>query len=97
MKYLQILNAALCALGAAMGVILAVVCILYGVHLDSEPRLRAQMPLLLAGTAGFLALGLAGGLAFAAQRGNWGGRWLLQALPGAPVVGLVAFLMTLRG
>lgn len=91
------LNAAICALGAALGVVMGVVCILYLANLDVEPRLRSQLPLLFAGTAGFLALGAAGGVAFAAHRREWGLRWLLQGLPALPVAAVAAFLIVLRG
>ena len=96
MKYLQILNGALLAFGAAMGVILAVVCILYGAHLDSEPQLRGQLPALVLVTGLFLGLGAAAGVAFLAHRRGWSARWLLQGLPLAPVAGLGVFLLGLR-
>lgn len=96
MKYLQILNAALLAFGAAMGVILAVVCLLYGAHLDSEPQLRGQLPALFLVTGLFLGLGVAAGVALLAHRRRWPGRWLLQGLPLAPVAGLGVFLLGLK-
>lgn len=97
MKYLQILNAAVLAFGAAMGLILGVVCVLYGAHVGAEPRLRADLPQLLLITSLFLGLGAAGALAFFGQRRHWPARWLLQALPLAPVAGLGLFLLGLRG
>ena len=97
MKYLQILNAVLLAFGAAMGIILAVVCILYGAHVGSEPQLRSDMPGLFVLTGLFLGLGLAGGAAFLGHRRHWFARWLVQALPLAPVAGLGIFLISLRG
>ena len=96
MKHLQILNAVLLAFGLAMGIILAVVCVLYGVHVGSEPQLRSDLPNLFILTGLFLFLGLAGGIAFLAHRRRWTGRWLLQALPLAPVAGLGLFLLSLR-
>lgn len=96
MKYLQIANAAVLALGAAMGLILAVVCVLYGANLGTHPELRAELPALLRVTGLFLALGTAAGVAFLGQRRRWPGRWLLQALPGAPLAGLALFLVGLR-
>lgn len=96
MKYLQITNAVVLALGAAMGVILAVVCVLYGANLGEQPDLREELPRLLLVTVLFLALGAAGGLAFLGQRRGWPGRWLLQALPLAPAVGLALFVAGLR-
>ncbi|MBI3171313.1 MAG: hypothetical protein HYZ32_01810, partial [Hydrocarboniphaga effusa] len=87
MKHLQILNAVLLATGAVMALVLAVVCLIYSVYLDSEPRLRAEMPLLLTFTALFAALMLAGGLAFFGQHRQWRLRWLLQGLPVLPLTG----------
>lgn len=97
MKYLQILNAVLLAFGSAMGIILAVVCILYGAHVGSEPQLRSDMPGLFVLTGLFLGLGLAGGAAFLGHRRGWFARWLVQVLPLAPVAGLGIFLIGLRG
>jgi len=96
MKGLQILNAAVLVTGAVMAINLAVVCLLYGVHLDSEPRLGEDLPGLYTLTALFTGLGLAGAAAFLGQRRHWPGRWLLQALPVVPVAGIVAFLIGLR-
>jgi len=95
-KYVQILNAAVLITGAVMAVNLAVVCLLYGVHVDSEPRLGADLPRLYALTGLFTALALAGAAAFLGQRRHWPGRWLLQALPIVPVVGILVFLASLR-
>lgn len=91
------LNAAVLAFGAAMGVILAVVCLLYGAHVGAEPQLRDDLPQLYRVTGLFLGLGGAGALAFFGHRRQWPGRWFLQALPLAPVAGLGLFLLSLRG
>jgi hypothetical protein len=96
MKGLQILNAAVLITGAAMAINLAVVCLLYGVHVGSAPRLAADMPRLFLLTGLFTGLGLAGAGAFFGQRRHWRGRWALQALPIVPVLGIVAFLLGLR-
>ena len=96
MKGLQVLNAAVLVTGAVMALNLAVVCLLYGVHVDSEPSLRADLPRLYALTGLFTALGLAGAGAFFGHRRLWPGRWLLQALPVVPVAGLMIFLAGLR-
>jgi hypothetical protein len=96
MKYLQILNAAVLITGAVMAINLAVVCLLYGVHVGSEPRLAADLPRLYVLTGLFAALAAAGAGAFFAQRRHWPGRWLLQGLPLVPVLGLVVFLIGLR-
>lgn len=96
MKHLQVLNAVLMAAGAAMALVLAVVCLIYSVYLNSEPHLRAEMPLLLTFTAVFAALMLAGGLAFFGQRGQWRLRWLLQGLPVLALAGIALVLAGLR-
>lgn len=96
MKQLQILNAVLAATGAAFGVVLAVVCVIYAVYLDTAPRLQAEMPLLLTATGSFLALMAAGGLAFLGHRRAWNLRWLVQLLPALPLAGIVAFLASLK-
>jgi len=95
-KYLQILNVAVLLTGAIMALNLAVVCLLYAVHVDSAPRLGADLPRLYALTGLFAALGLAGAAAFLGHRRRWPGHWLLQALPVVPVLGLLAFLVGLR-
>jgi hypothetical protein len=95
MKHLQIFNAAVLAFGAAMGLIMAVVCVLYGAHVGAEPQLRGDLPQLYLVTGLFLGLGGAGALAFFGHRRHWPGRWLLQALPAAPVAGLGLFLVSL--
>lgn len=97
MKYLQILNATLLALGASLALCMGVVCFLYGVHLDAEPQLRAEMPRLYALTAVFAALGLAGLIAFEAQRRRWLLRWPAQLLPFLPIAGLALFIARMRG
>lgn len=96
MKGLQILNAAVLVTGAVMAINLAVVCLLYGVHVDSAPRLASDLPRLYTLTGLFTALALAGAAAFFGHRRHWPGHWALQALPIVPILGLVAFLVGLR-
>lgn len=96
MKYLQILNAAVLAFGAAMGIILGVVCVLYLAHAGSQPQLRSDLPALYVVTGLFLALAVAAAGAFFGHRRRWPGRWLLQGLPLAPIAGLAAFALSLR-
>lgn len=96
MKGLQILNAAVLVTGAVMAINLAVVCLLYGVHVESAPRLASDLPGLYALTGLFTAVALTGAGAFFGHRRQWPARWLLQALPIVPVLGLVAFLVGLR-
>lgn len=97
MKYLQIVNAAVWALGAAMALVLAVVCILYAANLDAAPQLRADLPRLLKLTGLFALFGAAGAAPFFAHRRGWPGRWLLQVAP-LPALGtVVLFFLGLRG
>ena len=96
MRYLQIANAAVLALGLAMGVILLVVCLMYLAHVGGEPQLRGDLPALYLVTGLFFGFGLAGGAAFFGHRRRWTGRWLLQALPLLPAAGLGLFLLSLR-
>lgn len=96
MKYLQILNAVMLALGLSVGLCMGVVCLLYGVHLDAEPRLHAEMPRLYGVTAAFTALGVAGLVAFVAQRRRWLLRWLAQLLPVLPIAGMAVVIEQMR-
>lgn len=95
MRFLQIANVAVVVVGAAMAINLAVVCVLYLVHSASEPRIAGDLPGLYALTALFTALGGAGAVAFLAQRRRWASRWLVQALPIVPVIGVTLFLTAL--
>lgn len=94
MKSLQVFNLVLVAAGAAMGLVMGVVCVLYAANLDLEPSLRRELPLLLELTAWFMALSAAAALAWLAQRSG-GLRWPTQALPLIPVMGLVLFARNL--
>ena len=95
MKYLQILNAGLLLTGAIMALNLAVVCLLYAVHVESEPRLAADLPRLFAITGLFTGLALAAAAAFFGHRRQWPAHWVLQALPIVPVLGIMAFVIGL--
>ncbi len=57
-SFLLITDASIAALGLTMGVVQAVVCILYAFSLDLSPSLAKQMPTLLWSTLIFTALGL---------------------------------------
>lgn len=95
MKSLQIMNAVLAATGAAIGLVLAVVCAIYWAHLDAAPKIRAELPLLVAATGVFLALMAGGLLAFVGHRRQWPLRWGLQALPPLSLAGIAMFFSTL--
>ena len=55
---LMIVDASIACLGLTMGLVQAVVCILYGFVLDMSPALGKQMPMLLWSTAIFTVTGL---------------------------------------
>ena len=96
MKHLQIFNAVLLATGAALGLVLAVVCLIYSFYLDGEPRLQADMPALLSLTGGFTGLAVTAALAFRGHQQQWTWRWLAQASPLIPVLGITIYLANLR-
>ncbi|MDB5970714.1 MAG: hypothetical protein JWQ90_3164 [Hydrocarboniphaga sp.] len=55
---LLIVDGSIACLGLTMGLVQAVVCILYGFVLDMSPALVKQMPMLLWSTTIFTAVGL---------------------------------------
>ena len=57
-RFLLIVDASMAALALTMGLVQAVVCVLYGFSLDLSPSLAKQMPVLLWSTLIFTALGL---------------------------------------
>jgi hypothetical protein len=95
-KYLQILNVTWLVLGGAMSIVLAVVCLLYWVYLDSHPELRRDLPVLLTVTGGFAGLAASGALAFFGNRRAWMLRWPLQILPVLPLAMLLLFAASFR-
>lgn len=95
MRGLQIFNVVVLATGASMGLVLAVVCVLYAANLELDAALAREMPALLEVTAWFLALAAAAALAFLGHKRNLSVRWPLQALPLIPASGLVLFARTL--
>lgn len=79
-KLLMIVDASLAALGITMGMVQAVVCVLYLFTLDESPALSREMPMLVASTAIFTVLGLlflASFIGLLRQR-TW--RWPVQVL-----------------
>ncbi|MGQ0618825.1 MAG: hypothetical protein ACT4QA_02735 [Panacagrimonas sp.] len=64
MRYLLILNGAVFAMAATIGTVLCVVCLMYGVNLDTTPSVMREMPALMAATATFCALAVVTGIGF---------------------------------
>lgn len=96
MKYLQILNLGLAALGFTFTLILAVECLIYAVYLGDDPVIAAQLPALLRFTAAFAALALGAGLAWWSQRRRWSWRWGAQLLPLLALSGTYLLVQDLR-
>lgn len=92
MKLLQIFNAVVLALTATFAVTLGVVSLMYAVHLDASPRMRAEWPTVSTVTAVFWALAALAGLTLWAQRRRHRWRWLAQAMS---LLALLAGAMTL--
>ncbi|HZP12619.1 MAG TPA: hypothetical protein VFB36_09380 [Nevskiaceae bacterium] len=97
MKYLQIANLALLALGLTLTVVVAVECLIYAIYLDADPMINRQLPELLGFTVVLGAFSFASFLAFAGHRAHWRARWVTQLLPLAGLVGSIATLVALRG
>ena len=96
MKYLQITNLALLALGLTLTLVLAVESLIYTVYLGADPLVARQLPLLLELTA---LLGVFSGASLAAYVGHrlhkvW--RWPAQVLPLIAGVAVIAGLAQVR-
>lgn len=87
MKALQIFNAVALMLTATIFVVFGVVCLMYGYHLETSARMRAEWPVLLRVTLLFGVLSLGCLLAFWAQRRQLPWRWLAQLIQVAVLVG----------
>jgi len=96
-KYLQIANLALLALGLTLTIVVAVECLIYAIYLNADPMINRQLPELLVFTAVLGAFSFASFLAFAGHRAHWRVRWLTQLLPLFGLAGSVAALVALRG
>lgn len=92
MKYLQILNLALLALGLTLAVVLAVEALIYSLYLAEAPRLARDLPLLLNFTAVFAALSAASAGAYFGHRRKAIWRWPAQVLPLLAIAGVFAVL-----
>jgi hypothetical protein len=96
-KYLQITNLALLALGLTLTVVVSVECLIYAVYRNADVGVGRQLPSLLEFTAVLAAFSLASLLAWIGHRARWRLRWITQVLPILGIVGAIAALVSLRG
>lgn len=96
MKYLQILNLVMAALGSTLAIVLGVVGLLYVVHLGADPVVAAQLPAVLRFAAAFGALATGAALAWWSQRRLLAWRWLAQTLPLLALSGTWLLIQDLR-
>lgn len=95
MKLLRLYNIALTLIGATMALLLAVVCLLYAVHIDASPKMREEWPALVAATLMFGALALASAVAWQGLRKNAAWQWPAQAVLLA-VLGFIGWTVQAR-
>ena len=93
MKYLQILNLSLLALGITLAVVLAVESLIYAVYLGADPVIGRQLPQVLRFTLIFCIFSVASLLAWLGHRSHRPWRWPAQLLPFAA---MIAVLLALR-
>ena len=96
MKYLQIGNLALLALGVTLTVVLAVECLLYLPYVHSDPIAGQQLPMVMRFTVVFAILTTASALAYWGHRGRRMWRWPAQLLPPLAVIVVLVTLAQLR-
>lgn len=96
MKYLQILNLSLLALGVTLAVVLAVESLIYAVYLGADPVINRQLPLVLRFTEVFCIFSVASLLAWLGHRGHHPWRWPAQLLPFAAMIAVLLTLQQLR-
>jgi len=95
-KYLQITNLALLALGLTLTIVLAVESLLYAIYLGADPIVARQLPDVLELTALLAVFSLAALIAFFGHRLNKPWRWPAQALPILAAAGVIASLVAMR-
>lgn len=86
MQALKILTAVVLALAVTLFVVLGVVTLMMGMHLDLRPGLREEWPLLLTFTGLFGGLSIIAGWAFFSLFRGWPGRWIAQGLMWVAIV-----------
>ncbi len=86
MSALRLLTAVAFALSITLAVIMGVVSLMMGMHLDLRPGLREEWPLLLTTTGIFVVLALSSAWAFFSLRRGWPGWWFAQLVMWVAIV-----------
>ncbi len=92
MKSLQVVNAVVAAAGASLGLVLAVVGVIYSFYIADVPRLRDEFCALLLLSLGFWAVAGAAALAYLGQKRHSTWRWVAQATPIIPLALIIAYI-----
>jgi uncharacterized membrane protein HdeD (DUF308 family) len=79
MRYLLILDAALCAMAGTLAMVLGVVVILYSFHTELSARVAIELPKVATLTACFALLAVVLGIAFWSLLRQRAWRWWAQA------------------
>ncbi|WP_029891513.1 hypothetical protein [Polycyclovorans algicola] len=86
MPAIRILTAVALALTVTLAVLMAVVCLMMGMHLDLRPSLRDEWPTLVNITVIFSVLAVFSAVAFVSLRRAWTGWWIAQTLMWVAIV-----------
>ena len=95
MKYLQITNLVLLALGLTLTLVLAVESLLYAIYLGADPIVARQVPAGLELTALLGVFSLAALVAYFGHRLHKAWRWPAQALPILAAGGVIASIVAM--
>lgn len=86
MQAVRILTAVALALTVTLAVLMWVVSLMMGVHLDLRPGLRDEWPTLLAITTTLSVLAMCSAVAFFSLRRGWSGWWIAQVVMWVAIV-----------
>lgn len=93
LRYLQILNWFLLAVGAALAIPLGVVCLLFYLNIDTSPQYRAEFQGAMVSTLLFFAVGLSAAAAGLGQKGGRAWRWPAEVMLAASVIVTVWYFL----
>lgn len=80
MNVLRWFNVGILLFGASMALCFAVVCLIYGYHMDTTPRLREEWPMLVWSTLLFAGVGAVAGLGTYGLQRNKAWKWIAQGV-----------------